>query len=188
MPARVPQFFVLSSNMATTNTRAAGFVLTLLHQSISLPRVHWLGIAEGAREGPLTLWHKVNARGSFRPSGFWRGHDSGVRACCRYAGPVSKAKTPASRSRANSTAEFTGDTTPNSEKLIMVSPEPSDGLLCRAETSGKAARCGCAPLCIRARSPRDGVPLGISRISMFRYRTSAPSAWSKIVFEFWWAR
>jgi hypothetical protein len=40
-----------------------------------------------------------------------------------------------------------GDTMPNSEKLGMVSPE----------------------LC-----PRDGVPLGIARISMFRYRAPRP--------------
>src|SRR5271157_32530 len=77
MPARVPPFFVLSSNVAMTNTRAAGFVLTLLHQSISLPCVHWLGSAEGARKGPLTLWHKGDAGGPFRPSGSGRGHHSG---------------------------------------------------------------------------------------------------------------
>src|SRR5208283_2985336 len=66
--------------------------------STSLPWIHWLGSAKGARQGPFALWHKVNAGGPFRPSGSWRGQRSGVGPCFRDAGPGSKAKTSARRS------------------------------------------------------------------------------------------
>src|SRR5208283_1773133 len=66
--------------------------------STSLPWIHWLGSAKGARKGPLALWHKVNAAGPFRPSGSWRGQRSGVGPRFRDAGPGSKAKTSARRS------------------------------------------------------------------------------------------
>src|SRR5208282_3978590 len=88
------QLFVISSNMATANTRGVGFVLTLLHQAW----VHWLGSAEGARKGPHTSWHKGNSDSPFRPRGSGRGHRSGVGACFRDTRPGSKARTSARRS------------------------------------------------------------------------------------------
>src|SRR5271157_347454 len=83
MPALDCRFLVISSNITTINTREAGFVLTLVHQVHLSPLVHWLGSAEGARNGPLTLLRKAKkAGGRFRPSGSWRGHRTPRRAAC----------------------------------------------------------------------------------------------------------
>ncbi len=81
-PRWTPRSYVISSNLATSNTRAVGLVLTLLHQAYLSPLGPLLGSAEGTRKRPLTLLYKVNAGGRFRPSGSWRGQRSGVGPCC----------------------------------------------------------------------------------------------------------
>src|SRR5271157_5038610 len=101
-----PHFFVISSNLTTINTRTIGSVLTLhrhFHLSPLDPR---LGSAKGARQGPLTLWHKLNADGPFHPSGSWRGQRSGAGPCFRDAGPGSRAKTSARRSAVTRTGRL----------------------------------------------------------------------------------
>ena len=95
-----PHFFVISSNMTTINTRTTGSVLTLHRHFHLSPWIHWLEVRREARKGPLALWHKESAAGSFRPSGSRRRQRSGVGPCFRDAGPCSKAKPSARRSRA----------------------------------------------------------------------------------------
>ena len=79
-------FFVISSILATINTRTIGSVLTL-HRHFHLSPLDPLARKRGSAKGPLALWHKVHADCPFRPSGSWRGQRSGVGPCFRAAGP-----------------------------------------------------------------------------------------------------
>jgi hypothetical protein len=97
LPCWTPRFFVISSNLKTTNTRSVVFLPAVPHPAYLSPLDPLLGSAKGARKGPLALWHKVNADGLFRPSGSWRGQRSGVGPCFCDAGPGSKAKPSARR-------------------------------------------------------------------------------------------
>jgi len=97
LPCWTPRFFVISSNLKTTNTRSVVFLPAVLDPVYISLLDPLLGSAKGARKGPLALWHKVNADGPFRPSGSWRGQRSGVGPCFRDAGPGSKAKPSARR-------------------------------------------------------------------------------------------
>ncbi len=97
MPCWTPRFFVISSNLKTTNTRSVVFLAAVPHPVYLSPLDPLLGSAKGARKGPLALWHKVNADGLFRPSSSWRGQRSGVEPCFCDAGPGSKAKPSAPR-------------------------------------------------------------------------------------------
>ncbi len=91
MPPWGFRLFVISSYLTMTNARSVGLVLTVLNHFHLFPS----GPLAVSAEGPLTLWHRVNATGRFRPSGSWRGQRSGVGPRFRDAGPGSKAKTSA---------------------------------------------------------------------------------------------
>ena len=65
-------FFAISSNLTTINTSTIGSILTQ-HRHFHLSPLDPLARKrKEARQGPLALWHKVNADGPFRPSGSWR--------------------------------------------------------------------------------------------------------------------
>ncbi len=92
-PCGTPHLFVISSYWINGNTRPLGLDLTVgylfrLYRSDLLAQS-----TKGVREGPLSLYQRVNSTGRFRPGGSWWGQRSSVRACFHDAGPASNAKT-----------------------------------------------------------------------------------------------
>src|SRR5271157_3297117 len=92
MAAPNPPLFFHKLRPGNGKHRTLGSVLTLHRQFHLSPLDALARNREGSVNGPLALWHKVNAVGPFHPSGSWRGQHLGAGPCFRDAGPGSKAK------------------------------------------------------------------------------------------------